>query len=342
MKLLVTGAAGFLGTRVVERLLAHGERDLRLMVRPGSRRGRLDSVVARHPDARVDFFAGTLSSQDSAARAVDGIEGVYHLAAVHSGAPADMYLNTVVGTKNLLEPLVRAPRPVPFVHVSSFGVYGTAELPRAAVVDEQTPLEPHPERRDVYSQTKLRQERLIWETRAAHPFPLVVLRPGVIYGPDSGSAISARVGLSLFGRFLILGGENVLPLTYVDNCADAIVVAGRRLAQGKGDGEVFNVVDDDLPTCREYLSAYERGVARMAKVPVPFPLAMLMSRAVEWYHGYSKGQLPAIFTPYRTRTSWGGNRFSNARLRATGWAPEVSTEEGLRRTFEALRSRGRA
>ncbi len=329
MKVLVTGATGFLGTALVERLLARGEDEVRCLVRTGSDRTRLDALAARYPQAKIELFAGSLASKDAAAKAIDGVEVVYHLAASLLGAAADIFLNTVVASKNLLEAIVGAGRPIKVVLVSSFGVYGVADLPRGHVVDEQTPVEPHPERRDLYSQAKIRQERLFREYQARAGFPLVVLRPGVIYGPR-GSRFSVRVGLEMFGLFLHLGGDNVLPLTYVDNCAEAIALAGRTEA---ANGQTYNVVDDDLVTARADLRRYREEVKRVRAVPVPYPAMRAISTLVQRYHAYSKGQLPAIFTPYKTATSWGGNRFTNAKLKALGWRPLVSTEEGLRRAF---------
>jgi nucleoside-diphosphate-sugar epimerase len=329
VKVLVTGATGFLGTALVERLLARGEDEVRCLVRTGSDRTRLDALAARYPQAKIELFAGSLASKDAAAKAIDGVEVVYHLAASLLGAAADIFLNTVVASKNLLEAIVGAGRPIKVVLVSSFGVYGVADLPRGHVVDEQTPVEPHPERRDLYSQAKIRQERLFREYQARAGFPLVVLRPGVIYGPR-GSRFSVRVGLEMFGLFLHLGGDNVLPLTYVDNCAEAIALAGRTEA---ANGQTYNVVDDDLVTARAYLRRYREEVKRVRAVPVPYPAMRAISTLVQRYHAYSKGQLPAIFTPYKTATSWGGNRFTNAKLKALGWRPLVSTEEGLRRAF---------
>jgi nucleoside-diphosphate-sugar epimerase len=277
----------------------------------------------------VEKAVGSLARQADVAAALDGVDTVYHLAAAMNGPPAEIFLHTVVGTKNLLE-AVRARAPAArVVLVSSFGVYGVADLGRGALVDEATRLEPRPERRDVYSQAKLRQERLAREK--LDPSSLVVLRPGVIYGPG-GPVVSARVGLSLFGVFLFLGGKNVLPLTYVDNCADAIALAGSR---PDAAGRTFNVVDDDLPTCKDFLARYRREVAPVRVVPLPYPATRLMSRAVEWYNRWSEGQLPAVFTPYKTATTWGGNRFSNEALKQLGWMPRVSTDEGLRRTFAA-------
>jgi nucleoside-diphosphate-sugar epimerase len=353
VKILVTGATGFLGTALVERLLARGETDLRCFLRSGSDHARLDALGRRYPAAKLELYVGSLASRESAARALEGVGVVYHLAASLLGAAADIFLNTVVASKHLLEaiqdgaasgPKPRPPaeaiaavperRPIKVVLVSSFGVYGVASLPRGHVVDESTPFEPHPERRDLYSQAKLRQEKLFREYQARLGFPLVVLRPGVIYGPR-GSRISARVGLDLMGLFLHLGGDNRLPLTYVDNCAEAIAVAGQ---SEQAEGQTYNVVDDDLPTCGQYLARYRREVKPLRAVRIPYLAMHAISVAVQRYHAFSKGQLPAIFTPYKTATSWKGNRFDNAKLKSLGWKPLVPTEEGLRRAFEDFRA----
>jgi nucleoside-diphosphate-sugar epimerase len=251
------------------------------------------------------------------------------------GAPADIFLNTVVASKNLLEAVARAPRPPKVVLVSSFGVYGFAALPRNAVVDEETPLEPHPERRVPYSHAKLRQERLFRDYQRKVGFPLVVLRPGAIYGPR-GPVLSARVGLNLAGIFLALGGDNTLPLSYVDNCADAIALAADR---ADAVGGTFNVHDDDLPTCDAYLAAYQKHVAKLRTVRIPYAAMLGLSALVERYHAWSKGQLPAVFTRYKTATTWKANRFDNGRLKGLGWRQRVATAEGMNRTFAWLKSR---
>jgi nucleoside-diphosphate-sugar epimerase len=62
------------------------------------------------------------------------------------------------------------------------------------------------------------------------------------------------------------------------------------------------------------------------------------SQMVERYSERSRGQLPAIFTPYKTRAMWGGNQFSNAKLKSIGWRPLISTREGLERAFAAFRA----
>jgi nucleoside-diphosphate-sugar epimerase len=332
MSAFVTGATGFLGGALVARLVAHDAQSIRCLVRASSRATQLEQLAAGK--GCVSLVRGSLASPDAALAALDDADVVYHLAAGTGGAAADLFLNTVVASKNLLEAMLRRPRPPKVVLVSSFGVYGTAGLARGALVDEDTPLEPHPERRDLYSQAKLRQEKLFREYRERQGFPLVVVRPGVIYGPG-GTPISSRVGLALPGIYLHLGGRNLLPLTYVDNCAEALVVAGER---GGTDGQAYNVVDDDLPTCADYLRRYQREVRTLRAVRLPYPVSQALSWLCERYTEHSQGQLPAFFTRYRTATSWGGNRFSNAKLKGLGWQPIVPTDEGLRRTFAALGS----
>ena len=328
MTAFVTGATGFLGGAFVARLLAHGSERIACLARPGSRTTQLERLAP----SRVSLIRGSLASSDAALAALGDADVVYHLAAGASGAAADLFLNTVVASKNLLEAILRRPRLPKVVLVSSFGVYGTAGMKRGQLVDEDAPLEPNPERRDTYSQAKLRQEKLFRTYQEKHGFPLVVVRPGVIYGPG-GTPISSRVGLRVPGLFLHLGGRNLLPLTYVDNCAEAIVVAGER---GGSDGQAYNVIDDDLPTCADYLRRYQREVRALRTVRLPYPVSQALSWLCERYHEHSQGQLPAFFTRYRTATTWGGNRFSNAKLKSLGWQPLISTDEGLQRTFTHL------
>lgn len=332
---LVTGSNGFLGVALIERLLARGGRRLKLLVRPGSNRRRLDAVLARHPGAAVEIVSGSLASKEDVKKLLPGVGAILHLAAALSGPPAEMFLGTVVTSKHLLEAVVEVDPSIKIVLISSFGVYGVADLPKGHVLTEETPVEAHPERRDHYSHAKLRQEQVFADFRARHGVRYTVLRPGVIYGPGGGS-FSSRVGIAMPGFFMYLGGKNELPLSYVDNCAEAICVAADK---ARFDGDVYNVLDDERIGCDAYLARYQREVKSLRVLPMPYPLTLVMSRAVEWYHHHSQGQLPAIFTPYKTRTSWKGTRFSNAKLRSLGFAPIVSTEEGLARTFQYLREK---
>jgi nucleoside-diphosphate-sugar epimerase/peptidoglycan/xylan/chitin deacetylase (PgdA/CDA1 family) len=333
MKILVTGAAGFLGTALVGRLLAHGYNDIRCNVRRRTDIPKLDKLLEQHPRIQLDHCVGDLRYREDAARTLDGVQLIFHLAAGKKGTAADLFLNSVVASRNLLD-AVADRKPMRIVLVSSFGVYGVAGLGRGAWVNEHTVLEPHPEWRDHYSYSKLRQEQLFWEYQQRNRFELVVLRPGVIYGP-AGAHFSNRVGLRIGKCQLHFGGRNLLPLSYVENCAEAVVVAGTHPGAA---GQVYNVHDDDLPTCRQYLRAYRKNVSNIRSMSIPYFAVLLLSSLVAKYNRYSTGQLPAILTPYKAASQWGGNRFDNSKLRSTGWRQLVPTAEGLQRSFAAFRA----
>jgi nucleoside-diphosphate-sugar epimerase len=335
VKRLVTGATGFLGAALVDRLLATGTGGLRLLVRHGSDRARLDEVLARYPGADVELREGSLATTADAAALLDDVGLVYHLAASLRGTREQLFAGTVEATKHLCEAILARGEPLAkLVLVSSFGVYGVADLPAGAVVDERTPLEPHPEERDLYSQAKLAQELLARQFHREQGLPLLVLRPGTIYGPG-GSLLGARVGLQLPGVFLALGGDNLLPLTYVDNCAEAIRIAAER---GRFDGDTYDVVDSELVTASELLRRYRREVRPLRTLTLPYPALTAMSHGMERARTWSRGRFPALFTPYKARSTWKPQRYSNAKIVALGFRQLVSTDEGLRRTFAVWRT----
>ncbi|MFZ3341265.1 MAG: NAD-dependent epimerase/dehydratase family protein [Terriglobales bacterium] len=334
MKILVTGAAGFLGRAVVERLLAHGECELRCFVRPSSDLSGLDELRERYPDAWLEYVIGNLASPDDAFRAVEGVETIYHLAAGMRGLPASIFADTVVASKCLCDVVQDYVRRI--VLVSSLGVYGTSFLDTNRLVEENTALDPHPEMRNVYFHAKIWQERLFRELAERGKVDLVVVRPGVLYGKGTPSqGFPSRVGIGIGNFLVMLGGTHTLPLTHVINCAEAVVLAGRT---PRASGCSYNVVDDDLPTAREYVKGYKQRVKKVPTVDLPFPLTMLLAKAVEKYHASSHGQIPAVLTDYETRAMNKGHRFDNRKIKTLGWKQIVPTTEAMRETFEYLRA----
>ncbi len=331
MTVLVTGSNGFLGTSLVERLAEHGEKHIRCFLREGGNQERINSIIEAHPSSNIELFYGTLSSKDDCVRALEGVKTLYHLAGIFTGAISDMFSNTVVTTKVLFEAVNEVKGDIDIVFISSFSVYGVSHLPKGYTINEETPLETKPEKRDPYTFVKSFQEKMVKDYQKEQGFRLVILRPGVIYGPHGGGPISPRVGLNIGGVFLHLGGRNLIPLSYVDNCAEAIAVCGANIKEGIS---IYNVHDNELPTSGEYLKAYQKAVKKLRTIRVPYFMLQMISRIVQWYHTYSKGQLPDIFTPYKSAAMWKGNKFDNSKLRSTGWKPIVTTEEGMRRTFE--------
>src|SRR5438445_1086033 len=265
--ILVTGATGFIGSRVVESLLDRGFRNLRCFARPSSKVARLEALAGHRQGTRIEVIKGNLLSREDCAAATKDVAVIFHLAA-GSGEKSfpDAFMNSVVTTRNLLEASLRYARLQRFVNISSFTVYTNSQKPRWRLLDESCPVEERPELRgDAYCFAKVKQDEILTEYGKRFGIPYVIVRPGYVYGPGNGD-ITGRVGIGTFGVFLHLGGSNTIPFTYVDNCAEAIALSG--LQKGV-DGEVFNVVDDDLPTSRQFLRLYKQNVRRFKSIYVP-------------------------------------------------------------------------
>jgi dihydroflavonol-4-reductase len=332
---VVTGAAGFLGREIVRALVRQGAQKIRCLVRPGTSPDRLALTDAAASGVDLEIFPCRLEDPAALRAALRGARIVYHAAAGKKGAPASLVQATVVASEHVYRAALKEDVSR-FVLVSSFGTMGVADLPRNAVVDEEVVLEPRPDARDPYSFAKQRQEALAWRYQKEEGLPLVVVRPGFIFGPGQ-EILGSRIGLRLFGVFLHLGGSNAVPLTYVENCADAVALAG---TASDAEGRIFNVVDDDLPTSAELLRRYRREVERLRVLPVPYRTLRLLARANAWYSERTEGHLPAVFTPYKVDSMWKPQRYSNARAKAVlGWHPRVSMAVALDRTFAALAPR---
>lgn len=336
-RILVTGAAGFIGRRVVANLLERGFRNLVCFARPSGDLSRLQSIVDGRPaGARVDVVQGNLISCEDCAAAAKDAALILHLAAgAGEKSFPDAFLNTVVATRNLLDASLQHARLRRFVLVSSFAVYSNRQKPHGRLLDESCALEPHPERSgEAYCFAKVKQEHLVSEYGKTRGVPYVIVRPGSVYGPGKGE-ITGRVGIGTFGVFLHLGGSNAIPFTYVDNCAEAIVLAG--LVPGV-EGEAFNVVDDDLPSSRGFLRLYKKNLRRFRSIYLPHAASYAFCYMWEKYSEWSQGQLPPAFNRRKWHSQWKRTRYSNEKLKVRlGWTPKISTAEGFRRLFESGR-----
>lgn len=336
-RLLITGANGFIGVHVLQSLLDHGFGRIRCLVRSSKNASELQSLVAKYPD-RVEVQKGNLQSKTDCLKACDGVAVVYHLAVGPTGKsfPGSV-MNVVVPTRNLLDAAVQQPTLKRFVNVSSFAVYSNQNKARRNVLDETGPLDERPQDRgDAYAYAKLKQDQLVAEYGRRHNMEHVTLRPGTVYGPGKGG-IPGRVGIDTFCFFMHLGGSNRIPLTYVVNCAEAIVLAG--LVPGV-TGEVFNVVDDDLPTSRQFLRQYKRNVRPFFSLYVPRTLSYVFCWSWEKYANWSQGQLPLIFSRGEWHAYWKQTRYSNEKLkRGLGWTMRVPTAEGMKRFFAYCKQR---
>lgn len=319
MKVLVTGAAGFVGRAVVSAVGAAGH-DVVALVRPATA-----EAVPDGPNVRV--VRGDLRQTGAWTEDVRDVDAVVHLAAAASGDFTEQFAGTVVATENLLAAL-DLDRVRRVVHISSFSVYDMASLPAGGVLDESCPLENRPERRDAYTATKLIQEQMVREA-CADRTELVVLRPGAVYGPGKewGHGAAMQVG----PLAIVLGAGSLMRLVHVDNCADAVVAA---LASPDAPGATVNLVDDDLPTHLEYFRLCRAAGATTARpVPVPWLVVDVVGRVVDAIDRILLGgraKLPELLAHRRQQARWAPLRYTNSHARAVlHWSPAVPIQEGV-------------
>ena len=328
-RILVTGANGFIGSWVVRTLLARGFETIRCLTRASGGAGNLDRIRAANGDSSIEVVHGNLLSPDTCAAAADGVSVVYHLAAGTEKTFPGCFLNSVVTTRNLLDAVTAAGTVRRFVNTSSLAVYSNAKIRRGGVIDETCEIDTHlVERCDAYAYGKAKQDEIVREYGRDRALPYVIVRPGLTFGPGK-ARIPGRVGIDTFGIFLHLGLGNAMPFTYVENCAEAIVLAG---LVPDIHGQEVNIVDDDLPRSRAFLRLYKQRVRRISSIPVPYPVFYLFSAAWERYSAWSGGQLPPVFNRKSCEAYFKGHRFSNQKAKALlGWQPRVGMSEALDR-----------
>ena len=327
-RILVTGSNGFIGAKVVEMLFQYGFSNICCFARPSGRLERLKESLSRFSAGKdVQLVTGDLLCRDDCARAAEGISIIYHLAAGMEKSFAGAFMNSALATRNLMDVFLKVGKGKRFVNVSSFAVYSNMKLKRGALLDENCPLEDAPQERfDAYGFSKFKQEEFVKEYGKKYGLPYVILRPGYVFGPGK-QQLNGRVGIQTFGPFIQVNGSNLLPLTYVDNCAEAIALAG--LTPGI-DGEVFNIVDDSLLTARQFLKTC-KVARRFRSVRVPYWFAYSACYAWEKYSKWSKGQLPPAFNRRRCAAEWKSQRYSNEKLKTRlGWKPRISMEQAMK------------
>lgn len=326
MRVLVTGATGFTGGHLAATLAARGDH-VRALVRPASR-ARFDRSPL--PAAGVKAVEGDLTDSVSVARAVEGAEVVYHIAATYREARLSdaAYARTNVdGTRHVLE-AARAAGVGRVVHCSTGGVHGHIARPPA---NEDAPFNPG----DVYQRSKLEAEQLARDFGRTHGLDVVVVRPIGIYGPGDRRFLKMFRGLAR-GRFPLIGSGRVLyHLTYIDDLVEGFRLCGATPAAA---GRTYLLAGPRFTTLEELLGF----VARELRVSPPrwhLPLWPFRVAAVlAEYLCVPFGIEPPI---YRRRLDFytKSRAFDTTRARTElGFAPKVDLEEGIRRTADWYRS----
>lgn len=215
---------------------------VRCAVRSPARGADLEERLAPHLRAEFHVTAGKLESDAFCRELLAGCDAVVHIAAPRTGSVSALFSNGVVPTRVLVNAAIDCGIRR-FVLVSSLAVYGPQELVAGAVLDERCAVDGRPHLRDAYTFSKVVQEQVCWEAHHERGLPLVVIRPGVLFGPGR-PVVTARVGLTVGSVLIQMGGRQQVPYCFVDNCARAVARAVDATAP---EGMSFNIVDDALP-----------------------------------------------------------------------------------------------
>jgi dihydroflavonol-4-reductase len=323
LRIAITGGTGYTGSRLIERLRGRGH-EVAALARASSRRPGADPGVV--------WVEGDLSNADALARLVEGADAVAHVAAVYrtAGHPDSYYRDVNVGgTERMLEAAARA-GVRRFVHTSTVGVHGDVRKPPA---DESAPFEPG----DVYQETKAEAEALALAFHRQRGLPVVVLRPGAIYGPGE-TRLRKLFRAIARGRYAVVGsGRPHYHLVYIDDLLDAYELA---IGHPAAAGEAFIVAGPrslSQTALARTVAQHTGGRVLPIRIPVaPIHLAGDLCEAV---------CVPFEIDPplHRRRVDfWTKNRsFSIEKARRVlGYAPRVDVDEGIARTAAWYRQAG--
>ena len=321
---LVTGATGFIGGRLVQRLT--DERyQVRCLVRARSDTSLLDKLD-------VELAIGDLASAPSLARAAEGCRYVFHCGALVSdwATPKEIARVNVEGTRNVLKASVDA-RVRRFIHFSSTDIYG---YPGGAAIDETYAPTGF---RNWYAATKLAAEAEVRRMERAHRLDAVILRPATVYGPGSVNVIGEIARAIRDGNMVLVGGGRAIAgLCYIDNLVDAAVLALRHEA---ARGEAFNASDGLDVTWKEFTDGLAGGLGyKQARWSLPYWLASGIGFSLE--HGYrvlhrtTGVTTQPLLSRQAVQVMGKDQNFSNRKARELlNWEPRIDYATGLAATL---------
>jgi len=320
LKVLVTGAAGFLGGHLVDMLLEGGY-EVRAMVRPVEDASRLRTLDG------VEVVLGDLVERESLKRAVQGVQRVFNVAAKTGpwGLEKDYNAVNVWGVADLITASMDA-GVQRIVHTSSITVYGH-RLKGIITEDHPFHAEDNP-----YSRTKIAGEKLIADFVTERGAPVVIVRPAWIYGPRDIASFGRFVAMVDSGKgFLIGSGTNIVPIVYVRDVAQGLILAGE--ASDEAIGKAYTIADDRRVTQTEYLNT----IANFLGAPpvtrkIPYLPLLTAGRSAElaWRAMGRRNSAPPPVTTYGVTLLGGNQEFSIEKARhELGYDPKYDMIRGV-------------
>ncbi len=321
MKILVTGANGFIGSNLCNCLIQDGH-SVTGLVRPSGDRTFLEKLKP------LTTKEGDITEPESLKNAMAEVDLVYNVAGFSSDwGPWETFRQAnVEGVRNVMEAACEAgARRV--VHISSVSVYG---FPGKINVQEDTHFLQHPD--DPYITTKAEGENLAMAYNGKG-IEVAVIRPAGVYGPNDRTTTLQLAPVLLAGKFAhVDGGRHIMSPVYIDNLLQMIRLAGENT---NASGNAFNAVDDGMVTWREFIDWMCTDLACPApRLSAPgalvWPLSVLVENTAK---AFGKKESPLI-NKYRVRVVMRDSHYSTEKAKKLlGYRPRVSTREGVRRTI---------
>ena len=323
MKVVVTGAGGFLGQYVVAELVRRGHRVI-AMLRSDRDDVRFDSSVVRvsadlrYPDRYEDQIAGS--------------DAVVHLAAATSGSEDQQFNGSVVATEKFIAVLEKLGiRRIVFISsiVVTDDEEADAELAKdSGHVPDLYQMAP-------YTVAKTWQERIMREAARRSNWSMTVLRPGYIW--NNRKMKIAGIGLGAGPLHFLIAPLARLPITHVENCANCI---GHVLDRTPSETEIFNLIDNDNVTSWRYArSLFKLNKTWKLIVPVPYVAGYAVVKVIDLFSRLILGparRVPSFFIPRRFSAQFKPLNADTTQLKtAIGWTPPRTFEECLTRDSQA-------
>ncbi len=326
MKVLVTGAGGFIGGHLARRLRDDGHQ-----VRTFQR--------GSYPQLQRDGFEvlqGDLGSEDLVTEAVSGCDAVFHVAALAavSGPYRDFFQTNVAGTKHIIE-ACRVHGVEKLIYTSSPSVVFDGQDQEG--IDEKVPYPRH--HLAHYPETKAIAERAVLAA-SGHQLATIALRPHLVWGPGDRHLVPRIIERAKAGKLKLIRREGTrIDATYIDNAIDAHIAALESLSRGAPcSGKCYFIANDE-PVPVEQLIA---GILQAAGLPAVQPtispqVAYLAGTLLEWLHRIPGWQGEPALTRFTARQLSTSHWFNlAAAARDLNWKPAISTDEGLDRLARSL------
>lgn len=313
----ITGAAGFIGRHVVKLATELGY-NVHCIVRSET------SIWSEYKNVKVFVIdIEDKRNQKLIDESINDVNSVIHLAGAYSGDPDQQISETVSMTKNIIKALEKSPKT--FVLVSSISVYMYHVLPKNSMIDEETPIERKPTQRDAYCQGKLMQEALVCEFAK----PAWILRPGAVFGPDR--IWNAHLGIRLGPIAVIFNGSNTIPVSWVEHTSLACILAATKVPDKI---EAINVLDDDLPSQRQYIDIH--STKNWPKYTLYTPLWILS--LIEFLLNiipFISNKIPNLMRREARAARLHPFNFSNRKLKERlGWQPVLPFYKAMTQSIE--------